>query len=364
MLIQAYSDEHDKMAPACRRDAFCGKFSVMDVFCQYGARFTALQPHTVHPKSARFAANIDYFDRLCRVVKAMKGMVVGAIGARTTAFKRVRIDELALQKRGITMETLNLSDIFARMNVLSGSDDKVRAKSALLKQYTSWNGVPEAAFERISKLGVALDAVVEEYRMDAVAIGCWSEMQKQWEISPCVLLSEMNDRGVVAACEVDVGNAVTMYALSNASGKPATGLDWNNNYGDDHNKCILFHCGPLPQTLMTAKGRVTEHSIIGNSLGAGRGFGCNQGRIAPTPVTLGSLLTEAGKLKFYLGQGCITAEPIPEDFFGCAGVAEIEGVQNGLQTIGNSGHRDHVSVTPGHVADPCGRPSRSILDTR
>jgi L-fucose isomerase-like protein len=352
ILIQAYPDELDKMAPASRRDAFCGKFSIMDVFCQYGLKFTALKPHTVHPRSPRFAESLDYFDRLCRVVKAMKSVVVGAIGARTTAFKTVRIDELALQRHGITMETLDLADVFARMNALSASDEKVKAKAALLKNYSNWEGVPPAAFEKICRLGVVFDTIIEEYQMDAVAIRCWSELEIQLRISPCVLLSELNNRGVPAACEVDVGNAVTMYGLSRASEGVATCLDWNNNYGDDDNKCILFHCGPVPQSLMTAKGQITDHLILANAFGAGCGWGCNVGRIAPMPFTFGSLLTEGGRLKFYLGQGRFTEDAIPQESFGCAGVAQIDNLQDALQTIGYAGHRHHVSVTPGHVAAP------------
>jgi L-fucose isomerase-like protein len=352
ILIQAYPDELGKMAPEQRRDAFCGKLSVMDVFCQYGLPFTALKPHTVHPESPRFLDNLDHFDRLCRVVKNMKSMVVGAIGARTTAFKTVRIDELALQRHGITMETVDLSDVFARMSALSATDEKCLAKAERLKRYTSWTGVPEAALETLTKLGVALDTLIEEFGMQALAIRCWVEMQKQLHISPCVLLSEMNDRGVVAACEVDVGNAVAMYGLSRASGNVAACLDWNNNYCDDDDKCILFHCGPVPQTMMAAQGRVTDHSILANAVGPGCGYGCNTGRIAPTPFTFGSLLTEEGKLKFYLGQGRFTTDPIPENFFGCAGVAQIGKLQDVLQTIGYLGHRHHVSVTPGQVVGP------------
>ena len=115
IFIQAYPDELAKMGPADRRDAFCGRLSIMDVFYQNGIRFTALKPHTVAPASDAFAANISHFDRVCRVVKALDRMVVGAIGARTSAFKTVRIDELALQRNGITMETFDLSDLFARM---------------------------------------------------------------------------------------------------------------------------------------------------------------------------------------------------------------------------------------------------------
>ena len=352
ILIQAYPDDLDKMAPEVRRDAFCGKFSIMDVFYQYGLKFTALKPHTVKPAARAFARSIDYFDRLCRVYNGMKDMVVGAVGARTTAFKTVRIDELALQRHGITMETLDLSDVFARMNALKDSDRKVKSKRQLLESYTSWKGVPDDAFMKITKLGVVLDQIVKEYEMDCLAVRCWVEMQQQLGISPCVLLSEMNNRGLPTACEVDVGNAVTMRALGLASGEVTTCLDWNNNYGDDPDKCVLFHCGPVPQAMMTDKGEVTDHAILANAVGAGCGYGCNQGRISPGPFTFGSMLTEEGKLKFYLGEGRFTRDKIPPDFFGCAGVAELPDLQSTLQTVGYSGHRHHTSVAPTCVADP------------
>jgi L-fucose isomerase-like protein len=352
ILVQAYPDDLDKMAPEVRRDAFCGKFSIMDVFTQYGVKFTALKPHTVHPRNPAFAANVDTLDRLCRVVNGMKRMVVGAVGARTTAFKTVRIDELALQRHGITMETLDLSDIFARMNALKPADRAARAKAARLRAYTTWEGVPEAAFDKIVRLGVILDQVIEECRMDCLALRCWVEMQKHIGISPCVLLSDLNNRGIPAACEVDVGNAVAMRALGLASGNVAACLDWNNNYGDDPDKCILFHCGPVPQSMMTGPGRVTDHAILANAVGPGCAFGCNTGRIAPTPFTFGSMLTEEGRLKFYLGQGRFTEDPVPADFFGCAGVAEVPNLQDALQTIGYLGHRHHTSVSPGQVLEP------------
>ena len=352
ILVQGYPDDLDRMAPEVRRDAFCGKISIMDVFCQYGLKFTALKPHTVHPTSERFRANVDYFDRLCRVVNGFQNMVVGAIGARTTAFKTVRIDEIALQRHKITVETLDLSEIFYRMNKLDAASAAYKDKAAALRAYTSWQGVPEGAFDRLVRLGVVLDAVVAEYRMDAVAVRCWVEMQSQLGISPCVLLSEMNNRGVVTACEVDLGNAVAMKALALAAGGPATCLDWNNNYGDDDDKCILFHCGPVPAAMMAGPGQVTDHAILANAVGKGCAFGCNVGRIAPADFTFSSMRTEAGRLQFYVGQGRFTGEPIPPEFFGCAGVAEIRGLQDVLLHVGRFGHRHHVSVSTGHVQEP------------
>ena len=350
ILVQAYPDELDKMAPELRRDAFCGKMSIMDVFYQNGMKFTAQKPHTVAPGTKAFAGNIEHFDRVCRVVGGMKNMVVGAIGARTTAFKTVRIDELALQRNGITMETFDLSDVFRRMESVNKTSNDYREKASILNNYADFSGVPSEAFDRIVRLGVVLDSMIDENNLDAIAVRCWLEMQQIMGISPCVLLSEMNDRKKIAACEVDVGNAVAMYALSKASGNTAACLDWNNNYGDEEDKCILFHCGPVPQSMMTAKGTVESHAIVGKTVGEECSFGCNVGRIKAMPFTFSSMMTEAGILKFYIGQGEFTKDPIPPDFFGCAGVARISRLQDVLLHVGRHGHRHHVSCTPGTVA--------------
>ncbi|MCL5103161.1 MAG: hypothetical protein M1133_03475 [Armatimonadetes bacterium] len=350
ILLQAYPDDLDRMNPELRRDAFCGKISIADVFFQNGIKFTSLKPHTVSPSSPAFAAHVDHFDRVCRVVKALRGMVVGSIGARTSAFKTVRIDELALQRNGITMETFDLSDVFHRMDSVVSDSSVYKDKAAALTSYTDFSNIPADSFAKIVKLAAVLDNIVEENKLDAVAVRCWIEMQQVLGISPCVLLSEMNNRFITAACEVDVGNAVAMYALSKASGDVAACLDWNNNYSDDEDKCILFHCGPVPQSMMTATGTVTGHAILDNAPGITCSFGCNVGRIKPTDFTFSSMMTESGKLKFYLGQGRFTNDPIPESFFGCAGVAEIPQLQDVLLHVVRNGHRHHVSVTPGKVA--------------
>jgi L-fucose isomerase-like protein len=354
ILIQAYPDELDRMGFSSRRDAFCGKFSIMDVFHQYGLPFTTFKPHTVHPASDTFAQHLAWFAAICRVVNGMKRTTIGAIGARTTAFKTVRFDELTLQRLGITTETLDLSEVVQRVGGIRKSGAPYRAKAARLKTYTKWTGVPATAFETLVKLGVVLDELMDECGMDAIALRCWIEMEKVLKVSPCVLLSEINDRGIPAACELDVCNAVAMRALSLASDRASTCLDWNNNYGTDENKCILFHCGPVPQSLMAAKGRVIEHPMFAKALGAGCGFGCNVGRIAPTPMTFASTKTENGKLFFYLGEGAFTSDPIADDFFGCAGVARIDKLQDKLQIIGHQGYRHHVGLTAGHVAIPVG----------
>ena len=348
IFIQAYPDDMNSMGPDLRRDSFCGKLSMMDVFFQNDLKFTALKPHVVSPASPKFAQNIDHFDRVCRVVKGMRRMRVGALGARTTAFKTVRVDEVALQRHGITVETLDLSDVLGRVRKVSADGAAYKDKAAKLHAYASFGAVPAGPMDNLVRLGVVLDAIVDEFQLDAYAIRCWMELQNELDISPCVLLGELNDRGVAGACEVDIANAVVMHAFELASDGAVTLLDWNNNYDEEDDKCILFHCGPTPKSMMQDGARVTDHLI----LGAGCGFGCNVGRIKPMDFTFGSLMTFAGESRVYLGEGRFTNDPIPPDFFGVAGVAEMAKLQDVLLYIGENGFRHHVAITPGKIVAP------------
>jgi len=349
VLIVAYPDELDKMGLTERRDSFCGKLSVMNYFTQNGLPFTALMPHVVHPRSPLFRENVDFFDRVCRVVAGMKRVVIGAIGARTTPFKTVRIDEVALQRRGITVETVDLAEVFGRMEALSPKDRAYKAKARRLKEFAEWYDPPEHGLDHLTRFAVVLDQLAAAYRMDAMAVRCWPELQARWRIAACALMAELGERGVPAACEVDVGGAIAMRALSLASDGVPTLLDWNNNYGDDPDKCILFHCGCVPPSLMSGGGKLTDHGIIANALGKGCGYGCCVGRIAPRPFTFGGMTTNSGRLEYYLGQGEFTDDAVPEDFFGAAGVARVENLQETLLYLGQNGHHHHVAVAPGHV---------------
>ena len=347
ILIQAYPDELDKMDNARRRDAFCGKFSVMDVFYQYGLKFTNLIPHTVHPASAEFDKNLAEFAAICRIVKKMKRFSIGAIGARTSAFKTVRFDELTLQKYGITTETVDLLEVYHRVTAIDKASSAFKDRREHLTNYTNCSKAPTEAIDNLTKLSLVLDQFVDELKLDAISLRCWIELEKVLKIAPCVLLSDLNNRGMPAACELDVGNGIMMTALSAASQGASTCLDWNNNFADDPNKCILFHCGPVPADLMKAKGELVEHYMFAKSLGCGCGWGPNQGRIADFPMTFASSKTENGKIQVFVGEGEITKDEIPQEFFGCGGVAKIDNLQNKLQIIGKNGFRHHVSVTKG-----------------
>ncbi|MBQ9544896.1 MAG: hypothetical protein IJV00_07205 [Clostridia bacterium] len=350
ILMQAYPDEIGKMDFAHRRDAYCGKFSVTDVFTQYGVPFSVFKPHVVHPLSPKFRKNLDDFAAVCRVVNGMKRFNLGCIGARTTAFKTVRFDEIALQKYGINVESFDLSEVFGKIAALSDGDPKVVAKIRRLNDYTNCSLVPGENMNTLAKLSVVLDEYVETYHLDALALRCWNEMENHLRVCPCVLLGELNDRGITASCEIDICSAVCMRAMSLASEGASAVLDWNNNYGDDENKVILFHCGSVAQSLMTCKGTVTNHKMF-DKTDPGSGWGCNEGRIKPMPITLSNCQTKDGKIVIYADEAEFTDDPIEDGFFGVGGVARVENLQDKLINLARGGFKHHTSVCAGSYRD-------------
>ena len=346
ILMQAYPDEIGKMDFRHRRDAYCGKFSVTDVFYQYRIPFTVYKPHVVHPLTAAFRRNLDDFAAVCRVVKGMRRFNLGCIGARTTAFKTVRFDEVTLQRYGINVESFDLSELIFAVQNKADSDPAVQEKVRRLEAYADFTKVPEQNKLTLAKISVVIDEYIAAYHLDAITLRCWNELETILRVCPCVLVSELNDRGITASCEIDLCSAITMRAMALASGKPAACLDWNNNYGEDENKVILFHCGPVAQSLMAGKGTVTEHKMFAKG-DPGSGWGSNEGRIAAFDMTYSNCFTEDGKLKVYADEARFTGEPIEPAFFGCGGVAEIPDLQNKLLRLARGGFKHHTTVGVG-----------------
>ena len=349
IYIQAYPDEIGKMDFDHRRDSYCGKFSIEDVFHQYGVQYTVFAPHVVSPLSKEFEQNLHDFAAVCRVVNGMRHFSIGVLGARTSKFKTVRYDEITLQKYGITCETFDLSDLFWRVEQYADNDKKVLDRKEHLKNYTDFSLVPDEKLTALAKVSVVIDDYMSEFRLDCITLRCWEEMQTVLGIAPCVLLSELNDRGIVASCEIDLCSAINMYSMQLATGKPTACLDWNNNYGNDENKVILFHCGSTAQKLMKSKGLVTDHKMFAKGC-PGCGWGANEGRIASFPMTLSNCKTEDGKLTFYVDEGEFTDDNIEKGFFGCGGVAKIPYLQRKLIKLGRCGFRHHTTVGVGHIS--------------
>lgn len=349
ILVQAYPDEAGKMDFAHRRDSLCGKIAMCNVLRQCNIPYTLTKDATVAPNSEAFKKDLSYFAAICRVVRRLKHFNIGAIGARTTAFKTVRVDEIAMQRAGINIETIDLSLVF---DIMDHADaDLLEEKKKHYASVADFGTYPPEKLENIARLGVAMDALIADFNLQAVGVRCWEEFQKRYGIAPCLVLSDLNERGIPAACELDVNNAVMMYALQEASEEPVMLLDVNNNYDNDLSKTILFHCAAIPASFYTEKPAISEHLMFKKSFGAGSGVGIVNGEICKGTATMASFKTEDGDLHGFAADVTLTEDTIEDAFFGCGVVAEAKAMPEILQHMLENGYRHHVAIAKGEWAD-------------
>jgi L-fucose isomerase-like protein len=350
VLIQASSDEIDKMDRRQRRDAFCGKISVTSVLYQYGIPFTLTKSHTCPINSEVFKTDIERFEKICKIVNKLRNARLGQIGTRPNAFETVRYSEKILEFNGISVEPIDLSEIFGLIEELKDNDLKVKEKIEFIKNYTSTTSFSEEGVLKLAKLAVIIENWVIENELDGFAFQCWPSIQDNFGIVPCAVLSMFSEGLVPAACEVDISGLIGMLILQMASNRPSAILDWNNNYGDDPNKMVLFHCSNLPKSFFQDT-RMTIHPIISDLKGGEVSYGAIQGRIKSNQCTLLRIETDDlfGEIKAILAEGIYTDDPL--DTFGGYGIVEITDLQRLLKSLCLGGFAHHVAATLSRVGD-------------
>ncbi len=349
VLVQATPDDNGKMTIAFRRDSFCGKMSACNNLKQYGIPYSLTALHTVSPDSDAFRKDLEWFAAVCRVARGLRGLRVLSIGARPEAFKTVRYSEKLLEASGISVDTVDLSEILGRIGRLGDAEACVQGKLQEIRKYVSTSGVPEAALYKMAKLGIVIEELMKSADAQISAVQCWTAMEEYFGVVPCTVMSMMSDNGISSACEVDICGAIAMHALHLASETPSALLDWNNNYGSDPNKAVCFHCSNLPKHFFRDV-RMDYQEIIAGTVGKENTFGTCVGRVKSGPMSFARFSTDdrAGEMRGYVGGGRFTDDPL--ETFGGAGVVEIPGLQRLLHFICENGFEHHVAANLSSVA--------------
>lgn len=348
ILIQAYPDDLERLNVERRRDAFCGKISVCNNLYQYNFKYSLTSRHTVHPTDTSFKTDLRKFVGICRTVNKMRNARLGAIGARPAAFNTTRYSEKLLQAYGMSVTTIDLSEIFGRATRLADNDAKVQDKLQVIRAYVPTDGVPPPAVVKQAKLGVVIDDWMRVNDLQASAIQCWTSLQKNYGVNVCTLMSFMSDQLMPSACEVDVTGVASMYALQLASGQPAALVDWNNNYADDPDKCVLFHCGNWAKTFYPDV-KMSNAPIIGTSVGVENTYGALEGAVPAGPMSYARLTTDDknGLIKAYVGDGEFTDDKLQT--FGSRAVVNVNGLQKLLKYVCRNGFEHHTAMTLGYT---------------
>jgi hypothetical protein len=350
VLIQGYPDDLQQLSPARRRDAFCGKISVTNNLVQAGIPFSLTRRHVSHPSSPGFEVDLQKFLGVCRVVNGVRGVRLGAVGARPGAFNTVRYSEKILERHGIGVTTIDLSEILGKATKLDAQAAAVKAKLAEITGYAPAPGVPSEKLLQMAKMGVVLTDWMEANHLDATAIQCWTSVQENFGCNVCTLMSMMSEKFMPSACEVDVTGVLTMYAMQLAGGTPAALVDWNNNYAEDDEKCVLFHCGNWAKSFLPDI-KISTAPILGSIIGVENTYGALDGRTPAGLLTYGRITTAdtEGKIRCYVGEGELTNDELKT--FGNRAVARVPKLQKLLRHVCREGFEHHVVMTVSHSAD-------------
>jgi L-fucose isomerase-like protein len=311
---------------------------------QYQIPYSLTSLHTESLTSPEFKADLEWFTSVCRIVKGLKNVRVGAIGARPAAFNTVRYSERLFEASGISIEPIDLSEIFGRINRMKDSDDAAQAKLAAIKSYVSTGSVPAEALMKMAKLGAVIDGWMKQTNVSVTAVQCWTSFEEFFGVVPCTIMSMMSNDLIPSACEVDVPGVIGMYMMALASGTPSALLDWNNNYGSDPNKCVCFHCSNLPKHFFAQPPTMDYQAIIAGTVGKENTFGTCVGRVKAGTMSYARYSTDDnyGTIRGYTGTGAFTDDPL--ETFGGAGVAEIPELQRLLKFICREGFEHHVAA--------------------
>ena len=351
VMVQACDDENDKVDLDSRRDAFCGKISVCNNLYQYGIPFTDTSLHTYSIYSPLLAKDLNRFAAICRVVNGLRHCRIGQIGTRPLGFNTCRASEKLLQRSGITVVPADLSEILFAAQKIADDDPKFTEMCQRIEGYAE---VPENYREKLSlvaKFGVAVEAWIEANDVQAVAIQCWDSLEQNYGCAACVTMSMLGDKLIPAACETDIAGAVSMYALTLASGKASALLDWNNNFAKDRNKCVCTHCGNYPKSFVENNLRLGPLGVLGRTLGKINTFGAVYAKVKSGDFTFFRISTDdpKGCIKAYLGKGEITDDPYGMD--GCIAVTKVEHLQQLMKYICKNGFEHHVAMCRTDVVD-------------
>lgn len=351
ILVQACDDENDKVDLDSRRDAFCGKISVCNNLYQYGIPFTDTTLHTYSIYSELLAKDINKFAGICRVVNGLRHARIGAIGARPAGFQTVCASEKLLQKSGITVVPVDLSEILGAARKIEDTDVELLKKLEEIKCYAV---VPKEYSDKLvlqAKFGVAVERWIEANQIDAVAVQCWDSLEQNYGCAACVTMSMLGEKLLPAACEVDIAGAVSMYALTLAAQGQSALLDWNNNFAEDRNKCVCTHCGNFPKSFVRNDLKLGTLGVLGRTLGKVNTFGAVYGKVTKGDFTFFRISTDdtKGTIKAYLGTGEITDDPYGMD--GCIAVTKVDNLQILMKHICRNGFEHHVAMVRNDVKD-------------
>lgn len=237
--------------------------------------------------------DIDFIKAI-KIIHAIEKCNIGLVGYRADGFFNVGVDELHLYKEtGSLITHYELNDLFGGE---ANEEDVKKEKENLLKIFDT-SKLNNYQIESVAKLCVLATNFVNREKLDVIAIRCWPEFAKNYGVSPCAMMSILQSRGIMLACEGDVEAALSMIAVREAGENTPFMADLSQvNY--ENNYALLWHDGVAPCNLWNGKCNRSLETYFAGGKGVTADFVLKSG-----DMSIFRIDTARGKTRIFYEEG-------------------------------------------------------------
>ena len=267
-----------------------------------------------------------------KALVAIKTTNVGLVGYRAQGFYNVGVDDLAVYRNlGILINHYELKDLFSR----EPSKEKIEEEIKYIKDNFSIKELNDNQVTLVAKLIGSTELFLKEKHVDAIAIRCWPEFAATYGVAPCAMMSILQARGILLACEGDIEALLSMIAVK-AIGEPTPFMADLSQVNFKENFALLWHCGVAPCNLWDKKCVRSLDTYFAGGKGVTAGFVLQSGDFSIFRID-----TARGKTRLFYEEG----KAVPMDKLLTGTFAKVHfkhDVKDVLDKVVNTGVAHHV----------------------
>lgn len=234
------------------RDTQCGLFATGKVLRRFNVPYTYIVNSTL--EDPVFTRGFKNFIAASNVVKKIRNLRILQVSTRPAGFWTMICNEgELLEKFGVEIYPVTLQDI-KDLTEEAEAENSVELKNTieLIVSKLDCSEVDESSIKRVAALKVALSKLIKDHGCSAMAIQCWTALQKSIGVMPCLANALLTDEGIPAVCETDIHGAITAVMTQAAAMNTTAPFFADVTVRDDKNDNgeLLFHCGNFPISLV------------------------------------------------------------------------------------------------------------------
>ena len=287
-------------------DSFCGTLSISSGL--YRRNITFLFLGIVFPEEKIFTDKVLSFAQTCSAIKGFVKTKVGLIGPRPYPFETCTINEANLvSKFGIRVVPISLLAISDEMDKVKDNEKKVRDIIDEVKSKADCSLIKDSRLIKLAKMEIVLLRYIMKEDLSSLALSCWPDIPSIINVSPCLVVSRLTERGIPTSCEADIHGALTMliqYLMSFGDCVPHF-IDWTIQSQVEENLFLSWHCGNAPMSLAKngEKIIIRENSTSKVVYGEENTKGTVEFQLKGGEVSLNRLVEYNGKFKMLITNG-------------------------------------------------------------